>query len=98
MAVTIGAVYKPLLVTVPTVADQVTPLLDVPLMVAVNCFVVPEFSVALAGDMETVMRVGLTANASTEHKIKVTNEAMRFIVSSEFSNSIPCKSCYFSIS
>ena len=47
MAVTIGAVYKPLLVTIPTVADQVTPLLDVPLMVAVNCFVVPAYSVAL---------------------------------------------------
>jgi hypothetical protein len=84
VTVTIGAAYKPLLVTVPTVADQVTPLLDVPLTVAVNCFVVPEFSVVLAGDMETVMRVGLTANASTEHKIKATNEAMRFIVSSEF--------------
>jgi hypothetical protein len=76
----------------------VTPLLDVPLTVAVNCLVVPEFSVALAGDMEIVMRVGLTANAGTEHKIKVTNEAMRFIVSSEFNNSSSCKSCYFWIS
>jgi hypothetical protein len=44
------------------------------------------------------MRVGLTANASTEHRIKATNEAMRFIVSSEFSNSSSCKSCYFWIS
>jgi hypothetical protein len=80
VAVTIGAVYKPLLVTVPTVAAQVTPVLDVPPTVTVNCFVVPEYSVALAGDMETVMRVGLTANASTEHRIKPTNKAMRFIV------------------
>jgi hypothetical protein len=83
VAVTIGAVYKPLLVTVPTVADQMTPLLDVPLALAVNCFVVPEYSVALAGDMETVIRVGLTANARMEQRIKASNEAMRFIGSSD---------------
>jgi hypothetical protein len=83
VAVTIGAVYKPLLVTVPTVADHMTPLLDVPLTLAVNCFVVPEYSVALAGDMETVIRVGLTANARMEQRIKASNEAMRFIGSSD---------------
>jgi hypothetical protein len=87
VAVTIGAVYKPLLVTVPTVADQMTPLLDVPLALAVNCFVVPEYSVALAGDMETVIRVGLTANARMGQRIKASNEAMRFIGSFDSGNS-----------
>ena len=87
MAVTIGAVYKPLLVTAPTVADQVTPLLDVPLTLAVNCFVTPEYSVAVAGDMETVMRVGLTANARVEQRIKASTEAMRFIGFSDSGNS-----------
>jgi len=69
------------------VADQMTPFLVVPLTLAVNCFVTPEYSVAVAGDMETVMRVGLTANARVEQRIKASNEAMRFIGSSDSGNS-----------
>jgi hypothetical protein len=34
-----GAVYKPLLLTIPAVADQVTRLSFVPVTVAVNCCV-----------------------------------------------------------
>ena len=36
-----GAVYRPLVETVPPVADQVTAVLEVPVTVAVNCCVLP---------------------------------------------------------
>ena len=48
-----GAVYRPLLETVPPVADQVTAVLLVPLTVAVNCCVPPVCSDAELGLMLT---------------------------------------------
>ena len=43
---TFGAVNTPLLEITPLVADQVTPVFEVPVMLAVNCCVACEASVA----------------------------------------------------
>ena len=71
-----GAVYKPLVLTVPTVAlppftpstDQVTPVLLVPVTVAVNCCVPLMATIAVAGENVTVMTggtiTGLTVTAA----------------------------------
>jgi|SRR5712692_8400461 len=50
---TLGAVKAPLLDIVPALADQITPVLLVPLTVAVNCCVPPETTVAVAGETAT---------------------------------------------
>src|SRR5713101_3541148 len=52
---TAGATNKPVLEMVPAVADQVTPTLLVSRTVAVNCWVLPEETVGLAGEMCTLM-------------------------------------------
>src|SRR4051794_26833374 len=50
-----GAVYRPVLLMLPTFGpiDQVTAVLALPVTVAVNCWVCPAFSVAVAGATET---------------------------------------------
>ena len=48
-----GAVYRPVLEIAPLVADQVTPFLVAPVTVPLNCWVFPEFTVTLAGVIET---------------------------------------------
>jgi hypothetical protein len=48
-----GAVKRPLVVRVPAVAVHVTALLVVPVTVAVNCCVVPAFTVGAEGEMVT---------------------------------------------
>src|SRR5579863_109523 len=55
LLVTVGAWYKPLLLTAPADADQVTPTFDVLLTVAVNCTVPEEATVAVAGSRVTVI-------------------------------------------
>ena len=47
------AVYKPLLETVPPVAVHVTAVFELPVTVAVNCWVLPDCRVALVGETET---------------------------------------------
>ena len=54
-AVIAGASNKPVLETVPAVADQVVPVLLVPLTVALNCTLPLEATVVLAGDICTLM-------------------------------------------
>ena len=44
-----GAVYRPEVVIVPPVADQVTPVFDVPVTLAVNCCVAAVCSDAVVG-------------------------------------------------
>ena len=51
--VTVEAVYSPELLIVPFVAVHVTPVLVVPVTVAVNCCVPPDRTVAEVGEMET---------------------------------------------
>jgi len=51
--VTLGAVSSPEVEMDPAEVDQVTAVFDVPLTVEVNCWVPPEETVALAGDIET---------------------------------------------
>ncbi len=80
-AVADGAVYRPAFVTVPAVVDQVTPVLMVPTTLAANCFVAPEMSVVAVGEMETVIRVGLTANANIEHRTTANPTPTCFISS-----------------
>lgn len=52
--VTIGAVKKPVLVIVPLVAFQVTAVLELPVTVAVNCWVPPDGTEAPTGEMVSV--------------------------------------------
>jgi len=54
VAVTLGAVSKPLLVIEPAVVDHVTLVLLEPLTVAANCDVAPEATDAVAGFTLTV--------------------------------------------
>jgi len=54
IAVTLGAVSKPLLVMEPPVVDHVTLVLLEPLTEAVNCCVAPEFTEAVVGFTLTV--------------------------------------------
>src|ERR1700683_2963581 len=51
---TVGAVYRPLLLTEPAVADQVTAVSEVPLTLAVNCCVWLESRVPLVGETLTL--------------------------------------------
>ena len=51
--VTFGAVYRPLASTEPTVADQVTAVLAVPVTVAVNCCFPCDNRLTLVGDRLT---------------------------------------------
>jgi hypothetical protein len=62
-ALTVGAVKRPLLETVPADADQMTAVLVVPCTLAVNCCVPAEVRDELAGEtvMLTVDPEGLTA-------------------------------------
>ena len=66
-----GAVYRPLLETVPPVADQVTAVLLVPLTVAVNCCVPPVCSDAEVGLMLTETTVTDTV-AETDFVLSAT--------------------------
>jgi len=53
LLLTIGATKAPLLEIVPTLADQVTAVLAVPLVWAVNCCCPCEAMVTLLGEMES---------------------------------------------
>lgn len=54
-----GTPTRPFVVTVPAVVFQCTATLLVPLTVALNCCVVPAFTVALVGEIATEMLVWL---------------------------------------
>ena len=58
--VTVGAVKRPLLETEPADADHVTAVLLVPCTLALNCCVFPEVTLALLGDIATLMIGGAT--------------------------------------
>jgi hypothetical protein len=55
LLVTLGAVNAPLLEMVPALADQVTAVLAVPLICAVNCCCPCEVRVMLLGEIEMVL-------------------------------------------
>jgi hypothetical protein len=57
LEVTVGAVNRPELDTVPAVAVHVTEVLEEPVTVAVNCLVAPEATVADVGLTETLTGV-----------------------------------------
>ena len=57
MPAVVGAVYRPVLETVPPVVDQVTAVLVLPVTVAVNCWGAPVCSDAEVGLMLTEIRV-----------------------------------------
>lgn len=80
IVVTAGAVYSPEVVMVPVVVDHVTAVLVLPVTAAVNCWVFPENTVAVVGEIATTIRVGLPASAGIEHKTNPTKAAMRFTV------------------
>jgi hypothetical protein len=52
-AVTVGALNNPVLLTLPAVADQVTAVLLVFVTWAENCWLAPEATVAVVGEIET---------------------------------------------
>jgi hypothetical protein len=58
LLVTVGAVNIPPLETVPPVADQATAVLLVPCTVALNCWVLPEATLALPGDTVRLIAPG----------------------------------------
>ena len=53
--VTLGAVNSPLLLIVPAVVDQVTAVFEAFFTCTVNCWVLPEVTVAVDGDTLTLM-------------------------------------------
>ena len=55
LLVTLGAVKAPLLEIVPVLADQVTDVFAVPLILAVNCCCPCEVMVVLLGEIEIVL-------------------------------------------
>jgi hypothetical protein len=87
-----GAVYSPLPEMVPVVefpdltpsTDQVTAFFEVPVTVAVNCFVVVAGTVALVGEMEIVTcacsKAG-AANAIKQSTIRERRRAAGFVAS-----------------
>jgi hypothetical protein len=56
----LGAVYRPLVVTEPLEAVQVTAVLEFPLTLAVNCCVLPVNSEAEVGEMVTATALTVT--------------------------------------
>ena len=52
---TLGAVKAPLLEIVPALADQVTAVFAVPLMLAVNCCCACDARVVLTGEIESTV-------------------------------------------
>ena len=65
LPVTLGAVNTPLLEIDPVLADQVTPVFAVPLMLAVNCCWACEARVMLAGEIERMGPEGPEPPAET---------------------------------
>ena len=61
-AVTVGAVNRPEGLIVPPVADQVTDRLLLFATVAVNCWALPEATVALTGETETLTGAAFVVN------------------------------------
>ena len=61
-AVTVGAVNRLEGLIVPLVTDQVTDWLLLFATVLVNCCVLPEATVAVMGEMETLMGAAFVAN------------------------------------
>ena len=57
LLVTVGAVNNPLLEMEPALADHVTVVFVVPCTVAANCWVLPEPTVALVGEIATLILV-----------------------------------------
>ena len=55
VVLTLGAANKPEDEIVPALAFQVTPVLPVPLTRAENCWVPPEITLALVGEIEIVI-------------------------------------------
>jgi len=56
---TLGAVKNPLLEIVPALADQVTAVFGLPLILAVNCSCCSDAIVALPGESESAVEAGL---------------------------------------
>ncbi len=64
---TVGAVNSPALETDPAVADQVTAVLLDPVTAAANCWVPPEVTEAVCGEMEIDTAAGgLTTTVAAE--------------------------------
>ena len=71
--------YTPELVIVPAVVDHFTAELLAPETAAVNCCVIPEYTVVVVGEIVTATLTGLPANAEMEHKINAQIAVARFI-------------------
>ncbi len=67
-----GAVYRPLVETVPPLADQVAAVLLVPLTVAENCWVPLVNSEALVGEIEIATTVGAVTLTVAEANLLVS--------------------------
>jgi hypothetical protein len=65
-----GAVYRPLLLTVPPVADHVTEVFELPLTVAVNCCVALGAIVAATGLIETDTGGGVTVTVALANLVE----------------------------
>ncbi len=63
--VTVGALNKPELLTVPAVADQVTAVLLLFVTWAENCWLPPDATVAVVGETETVTAAAEVANVES---------------------------------
>jgi len=72
-----GAVNKPDALTVPDVAAHATVVFGVLPTVAVNCLVVPETTVAVAGDAEMVTLLELGDELPPPQAAKIRPESIR---------------------
>jgi len=81
-AVTLGAVNSPAVEIDPAVADHVTPVFVEPLTVALNCCVLPEATVALAGETETATSPGGVTVTTAEADVLVSASLTAFTVTS----------------
>jgi len=78
-ALTLGAVNRPLLETVPALADQVTPWLFALLTVAANCCAPPEEILALLGETETLTGEVLTGGVTNTLAVACLLESARLV-------------------
>jgi hypothetical protein len=67
--VTVGAVKSPVPEMVPAVADQVTEVFLEPVTVALNCWVPPELSVTVVGEMVTETVGGVTVTVAEAEEL-----------------------------
>ena len=68
----VGAVYRPLVDTLPPVVDQVTPVVVDPLTVAVNCWLAPANNDAEVGVMDTATEALTVTTAEADLLVSAT--------------------------